>query len=143
MEAGTLPTPNIIALGAGLTYVKKHFEPIEKKITALTERLLQGLKLLPAVKTYSHNPHSGVVSFEVVGLDSNYVVNELSQSYGICTRGGLHCAPLIHKHLHHNTGLVRVSLNHFNHTYEIKKLLQALVNIIAQNKDAISKALKK
>lgn len=133
-ESGTLPTPNIIALNYGVKYVNKNFNKINKKITNLTTYLLNELKQIKEINLYSNNEKSGVVSFEIKNLDCNFVVNELNEKYKICTRGGLHCAPLIHKHLHHNTGLVRVSIGHNNKKWHITKLIKALKSIILNTK---------
>ncbi len=133
LESGTLATPNIVALGAGVSYVEKHFSSIQQKINKNTQFLLTELGKLPNMKLHSQNPHSGVIAIELLNRDTNEVVNQLSSNYHICTRGGLHCAPLIHKHLHHQTGLLRISLSHYNTRREAKKLIAALKQILTSN----------
>jgi cysteine desulfurase/selenocysteine lyase len=129
-ESGTIATPNIVALGAGIAYVEKNFNKMNNKITQLTTYLLNELKKIPLVKLYSNNPKSGVVSFEIINIDTNELTNILNEKFKICVRGGLHCAPLIHKHLHNNYGLVRVSLSHKNSKCQIKKLIHAINFVI-------------
>ena len=56
----------------------------------------------------------------------------LLAEYGICTRGGLHCAPLVHQRLGMiKNGSVRVSCSYFNEEWEIYTLLRALREIIS------------
>lgn len=131
LESGTLNTPNILALSAGVDFVNQNFAKIQNKTYQLTNYLLTELKLIKHVKCYSHNPHSGVVSFEIENLDSNMVSNILNEEYDICVRSGLHCAPFIHRYLKtENRGLVRVSISYFNTKNEIKKLIKAIKEII-------------
>lgn len=129
-EVGTIATPNIIALGAGITYVEKNFSKINKKIYNLTTYLLNELKEIKQINLYSNNAKSGVVSFEIIDFDSNELCNILSEKFKICIRGGLHCTPLIHKHLHNSSGLARLSISHKNTKQQIKKLIFALKFII-------------
>ena len=133
LEAGTINTVGISALNAGINYVTKHFDKINKKITKLSNKLLNYLKTNNNITLYSFNPNSGVISFKFNNLDNNEVSNILNEKYKICVRPGLHCAPLIHKFLKtEQTGLIRVSLSYFNKMSEINKLINA-INKISNN----------
>lgn len=129
-ESGTLSTANIIALGKGVEYVNKHFYKINQKIYNITNYLLQKLKEIPQITVYSQNARSGVVSFTLINYDNNEVINTLNKKYIIAVRGGLHCAPLIHKHLNSGGGLIRASINYTNTKWQIHKLLNALKHIL-------------
>ncbi len=133
-ESGTIATPNILALGEGVNYVYKNFSKINTKITQLTTYLINELKKIPKLHLYSNNPQSGVVSFDIENIDCNDIINILSEKYKICVRGGMHCAPLIHKHLNSINGLVRVSLSHKNNINQLKKLIKILLKLAQENK---------
>lgn len=132
LESGTLAMPNICALEAGLHFVEKNFNAISKKIDDLSTYLLFELKNIPNVITYTspHNIHLGVVGFNIENLDSGECASILSNEYGICVRGGLHCAGLKHKSL--NTveqGIVRASLSYFNTYTECENFIKAIKKI--------------
>lgn len=131
-EAGTIATPNIIALNAGVSFVSKHMKKINAKIQKLTTLLLEELEAIDAITLYSHNKKSGVISFNIDGMDSTDVGNILNEKYHICVRCGLHCAPLVHKKFGTlNGGMVRVSIGYYNTQSDIKKLIKAIKEILA------------
>jgi selenocysteine lyase/cysteine desulfurase len=70
------------------------------------------------------------VSFALNNLPSAEVADILNSEYDVAVRGGLHCAPLIHKHLNtHEEGLVRASLAVQNSSREISYFLRAVAEI--------------
>ena len=82
------------------------------------------------VNTFSTNTHSGVVSITINKKDSVEVSRILDEEYNICTRSGLHCAPLVHKYYKTlKNGMTRISLSYFNKKSEINKLIQAIQKI--------------
>ena len=126
-ESGTLPTPNIIALKSGIDFVSKNFESINYKMEKLTTKLINGLNSMENIILYSHNKKSGVVSFNVNGIDSTDVGNILNEKFNIYVRCGLHCAPLVHRKFNTiSRGMVRVSLSYFNSAKEMRKFLKAI-----------------
>lgn len=133
LESGTLPGINIIALEAGLNFVKNNFSIINKKIDDLATYLLFELDKIENVITYTspQNIHFGVIAFNIKGMDSNEVTEILSDKYNICVRGGLHCAGLKHKALNTvETGIVRVSLSYFNTFSECEYFIKCIKKII-------------
>ena len=65
-------------------------------------------------------------------FDSSFVSDYLNERFGICTRPGLHCAPLIYKRLGTlDRGAVRVSLSCDNTFEDIKMLETALKSLVA------------
>ncbi|MBE7073754.1 MAG: aminotransferase class V-fold PLP-dependent enzyme [Clostridiales bacterium] len=130
LEIGTISTPLILGLNAGLKFVEGNFKEINGKIDDLTTYLIYELTKMD-ITTYT-NPENtfGVVAFNILDIDSNQVANILSQKYGICVRGGYHCAPIKHKALGTlQQGAVRASLSYFNTFSDIQKLLNAVKQI--------------
>lgn len=137
-ESGTIATPNILSLKAGVEFVKKYEKEIQEKMQKQTKWLLDELNKIENVKTYTDfNNLNGVISFNIGDIDSTEVAEYLSENYNICVRGGLHCAPLKHKFLGTlNQGTVRVSLSYFTTNNELKMFIIAIkkyVELIKQS----------
>ncbi len=130
-ESGTLPTPSILGLGAGIDFVENNFDEINEKIDDLSTYLNFELNNINGVKVYTHPNNSfGVIGFNILDYGSTDVSQILSDKYGICTRGGLHCAGLKHKFLGTlNQGIVRASLSYFNNFNDCQKLVKAVKHI--------------
>ena len=125
-EAGTLGAPGIAGLKEGINFTYSHFEQIAKKTFYLSKTLLDELKKIREVRLYSTFP-SGVISFNVGQKSSTEVADFLDANYGICTRPGIHCAPLYHRHLGTlNQGAVRVSLGYDNTEKDLEILLKGV-----------------
>ena len=129
LEAGTVNLPGIMALDGGIKFTQKNFNKIQEKISKLSQLLVNYLKENKNITLYSNNIKSGVISFNFLNKSASEVINFLNEK-NIFVRGGLHCAPLIHKHLKTTeTGIIRVSISYFNTIYEIKKLIATLKKI--------------
>ncbi len=131
LEAGTLNTPAILGFGEGIKFVEENFNFIHTKLEDLTIYLHYELsKLGVTVYTKTENT-SGVLAFNIPGILSNDIANYLDEKWNICTRSGLHCAPLKHKSLGTlDTGAVRVSMSYFNTYQEIERLVLAIKTLI-------------
>lgn len=129
-ESGTLANIPIISLGAGVDYVtsnQKYIIAREKQLNDYMRKMLDGLDF---ITSYYDKCSVGVYSFNVLNYDSGFVSDYLSQNFGICTRSGLHCAPLVHKHFGtQDSGMVRVSLSSDNTIDEINALKKALQSL--------------
>ncbi|MDE7300963.1 MAG: aminotransferase class V-fold PLP-dependent enzyme [Clostridia bacterium] len=125
LESGTISYPAIVSLGEGALYLKSHMYENRDRVVYLTDRMINGLHKNPAVKLYSRPNEFGIVAFAVENIQSEVVAYRLSEEFSICVRGGLHCAPLMHKALQ-STGLVRVSLSAFNNETEVDYFLRAV-----------------
>jgi len=137
-ESGTLNTPGIVGLGAGVEFIlKKGEDEIKTKKDALIKRLHAGIVQNRQIKIYSPEnvlENSGIVAFNIKGIDSSEISDSLDKNYSIACRSGLHCAPLAHNHFKTNTtGMVRLSVGYFNSLYEIDKAILA-INRIAHQK---------
>ncbi|ENZ5656349.1 selenocysteine-specific translation elongation factor [Enterococcus hirae] len=76
--------------------------------------------------------HIDVFSLNIRSAESALISDILWEEFGIATRSGYHCSPLIHQDLGtKNTGTVRVSLSRFTTEEEIEKTIKAL-RIIAK-----------
>lgn len=130
-ESGTLNHPAISGLGAALDWWQNTKNERLPKIESVQKYLLENIGKIPSIKLYSQKNASGIVSFEVIGRDSNEIGDILFDEYGIATRAGLHCAPLAHDYMGTITnGLVRVSLSAENTIDECEIFLNALKNIV-------------
>ncbi len=125
LEAGTLNYPAAISLGEGVLYLTSRLYENRDKTIYLTDLLINGLHRIGGVKVYSRSNPYGIAAFSLSNMQSEEVAARLSEEYGICVRGGLHCAPLMHAALG-SDGLVRASVSAFNTSGEINYFLAAV-----------------
>lgn len=131
-ESGTLPLVAIAAMNRALDYTKTHLIQQRQKVLELTKQLYTGLKEISGVKLISKADSQGIVSFNVKQLSSDRVCDVLDARYDIAARGGLHCAPLIHKYNDTvGSGAVRMSPGIDNTEYEIEQTVAAVKQIAA------------
>ncbi len=131
LEAGTLNGHGIAGLNAALSYVEeKGLDFLRKEAQERAWDFYQGIKDIPGVTVYgdfSKKERSPIVSFNLGVYDSAEVSDELLMSYGISTRSGGHCAPLMHEALHNvDQGAVRFSFSHFNTKEEVEIAIRAV-----------------
>lgn len=125
LESGTLSYPAIVSLGEGVMYLREHLEEHIKKTTAMTSYITESLSAIDGVKLYSKPNPYGIVAFSMQSMQAEMAAFRLSDEYSICVRGGLHCAPLIHKALG-SDGLIRASLSPFNTESECERFVYAI-----------------
>lgn len=109
-EAGTLQTPAIAGLRAGMEFVGSvGIEAIREHERALGIGLRNRLMEIPKVTVYAPHREGGVVLFSVADYTSEEVGQRLDRE-GICVRSGFHCSALGHRTLGTpDGGAVRVS----------------------------------
>lgn len=134
LEAGTLNTPGIIGLGAGIKFIQNEgIKNIHQQEMNLLKKLVAGLTSLSQVKVFwekNMNNRTAVTAFNLEGYSSNQLAFKLQQDYDIQLRGGLHCAPLLHKFLGtDDLGLLRISPGYFNTEAEVNRFLNLLESI--------------
>lgn len=136
LEAGTLNLAGIAGLNAGLRWIEeKGIENIHRQEMELLEMLQAGLDEIEGVRiwgTKSLKNRLATLSITVENYDASDVGTILDVDYGILTRTGLHCAPLIHEH--HGSaprGTVRFSIGPFNTREHIEKAIRAVAEIAA------------
>lgn len=134
LEAGTLNGHGIAGLGAAIGYIQETgIDTIRKKEQHLMMRFYEGIRRIPSVKIYgdfSNTERSPIVSMNIGDYPSAEVSDELYVSYGISTRAGGHCAPLMHEALGTmEQGAVRFSFSHYNTEEEVDTALRALYEL--------------
>ena len=143
LEAGTLNLAGIAGLSAGLDWVEKRgVDNIYRHEMDLLAELQQGLSGIPGVTLHGTRKlenRVATLSFTVAGYDPSDVGIILDVDYGILTRTGLQCAPLIHEH--HGTtprGTVRVSVGPFNTREHIHAAIRAVSEVAADRRSTVS-----
>lgn len=134
LEAGTANVAGIAGLRAGVVYIRDHWQHLQQKQTDLSSRFLQGLRHIPGLVLYGDFSHPRVPVFAVnfPGAESAVVSDILWETYGIATRPGFHCAPLLHESLGtKQQGAVRFSLSSFTTEEDLEVALVALKKISA------------
>ena len=131
LEAGTLNGHGIAGLGAAVRYLQ---ETGLDKIRAIEQELMwtfyTRVREIPGITVYgdfSSRNRCAIVSLNIRDYDSGEVSDALSENFGIATRPGAHCAPLMHKALGTvEQGAVRFSFSHYNTNEEINIAVAAL-----------------
>ena len=131
LEAGTLNGHGIAGLSAALDFLQEvGLEAIEAKERALMDRFYQAVSAMDGVTVYgdfSQARRSAIVSLNIRDYDSAAVSDELSETYGIATRPGAHCAPRMHQALGTtDRGAVRFSFSWFNTEDEVDEAIRAV-----------------
>lgn len=129
LESGTLSYPAICSLFEGAIVVKTMRAEGETTLLNLTRALCTALNALPAYRVYSSPNGCGIVSFEHKDIPSEELAGILSDRFDIAVRGGQHCAPLVHRALGTQNGLVRASFSPFQSVREVNALVGALKKI--------------
>ena len=131
LEAGTLNGHGIAGLRAAVQYIQETgLNTIRAKEQALMMAFYEAVREIPGVTVYGDFRSSNrcaIVSLNIRDCDSGEVSDALSSEYGIATRPGAHCAPLMHKALGTvEQGAVRFSFSHYNTQEEINIAVAAL-----------------
>ena len=135
LEAGTLNGHGIAGLSAGLDFIEAQggVEAIAARERALADRFLAGVREIPGIKLYGafdQSTRSAIVSLNVGDIDSAEISDALMQGWGIATRPGAHCAPLMHRALGtERQGIVRFSFGYFNTDEEVDTAIDALCDL--------------
>ncbi len=137
-EPGTQNSPGIVALKAAcdviLTREVRAVASYEARLRSLLVSELEPLHGIRVIgtKTNAQHLYGPVVSFTIDGLKSADVSYILQNSYGILTRAGLMCAPLIHRCLGTEPdGVVRVSFSVSTTEEDLLNLCSAVKEILA------------
>lgn len=132
LEAGTLNGHGIAGLSAGLDFIEAQggAEAIAAHERALADCFLAGVREIPGIALYGafdQPVRSAIVSLNVGDIDSAEISDALMQGWGIATRPGAHCAPLMHRALGtERQGVVRFSFGYFNTDEEVDTAIDAL-----------------
>lgn len=127
LESGTLSYPAIASLFEGALTVKAQRDAGADILFKLTSAFYSALANLPKYTAYFSPNHCGITAFAHESLSSEEVAGILSERFRIAVRGGLHCAPLVHKAMGtFPAGLVRASFSPFQGLKEVGALVNAL-----------------
>ena len=131
LEAGTLNGHGIAGLRAAVEYIEKTgLDNIRAKEQELMWRFYEGVKEIPGVTVYGDfhsRERCAIVSLNIGDYDSSEVSDALLTEYGISTRPGGHCAPLMHEALGTvEQGAVRFSFAHSNTEEEVDIAINAV-----------------
>lgn len=137
LEAGTINAHGIAGLGAGVVYVTgRGVEHIQRDLALLAGAFEERVRAIEGVKMYGGHggmDRCGIVALNVRDYDSGTVADALSARYGICTRAGAHCAPLMHKALGtESQGAVRFSFSTFNTMADVDAAAAALAELAGE-----------
>ncbi len=134
-EAGTYSAPLAAGLSAGVEFIMREgIEKISKKENVLAADFADEIFGCRETVLYDseHIGKSPIVLFNIIGK-TPAEVSRYIDSENICTRSGLHCAPLAHKTIaEEGYGAVRVSFGYFNTGKDVKKIA-SVVRKIAEN----------
>ncbi len=135
LEAGTIAAPLCAGLAEGINWVNKvGTDVIHRHESELAMILSDYLHELGCVTQYDDvfSQIGGTVLFNVKGVSPSKL-GELLDREGICVRSGLHCAPLAHRTMGTgDDGAVRVSFGYFNHSGDVRALVDALYRVSKQ-----------
>ncbi|MGL5088451.1 MAG: aminotransferase class V-fold PLP-dependent enzyme [Cetobacterium sp.] len=136
LEAGTLNTPGVMSLGAGIDFILEiGIHKIKEHEDNLSEKFIKSLEKIEKIKLYKSitGEQGPVISLNIEGIESGDLSTILDEEFGILVRPGFHCAPLAHKVIgSYEAGTVRFSFGFFNTEEELDFILEALKNIALQ-----------
>ncbi|MCL2234837.1 MAG: aminotransferase class V-fold PLP-dependent enzyme [Defluviitaleaceae bacterium] len=133
-EVGTPNSHGIFGLQKGVAFVNQTgVEKIHNHEAALASLFYDGIKHFDKVQFYGNmeaRPRLPIISLNIKGLDSAELAERLWEGYGIATRSGGHCAPLLHQLLGtEDVGVVRFSFSYFNTKAEVQQAISAMKEI--------------
>lgn len=131
-ESGTIDTPGIYSLGAGIDYITAYkIDQIRKHKLNLIEKIYSGLDGI--VNFYGpgiEDLRGAVVSFNINDMSSVEVAYKLDACYQIAVRAGLHCSPLAHNLFGTlKQGTIRISPGIYSTEDDINRLIEAIKEI--------------
>ena len=137
LEAGTLNGHGIAGLDAAIGYLEKEgIDNIRAREQELMWKFYHGVKDIPQVKIYgdfSGKERCAIVTLNIGDYDSSEVSDELLMTYGISTRAGGHCAPLMHEALGTvEQGAVRFSFSHYNTDEDVETAIRAIKELATE-----------
>ena len=131
LESGTPNVPGIAGLAAGIAFVRAvtpaHIAGQERR---LVHELARALSRESKIECFAGKEQTGVLSFRVPGTPSEVLADMLSDE-GVCTRAGLHCAPLAHRTAGtEDTGTVRLSLSFYSTARQLEQAADKVCRLV-------------
>ncbi len=136
-ESGTLNTPGIAGLGAGISFIQEQgVASFAVRKREQVQALLDGLGRIERVRLFGPRDatrHAGAISFVLEGQDPSETGFRLDHEYDIACRVGLHCAPEAHRAIGtFPSGTVRVSPGFETTPADIERFLAAVNDLAAR-----------
>ncbi|MHC4409130.1 MAG: aminotransferase class V-fold PLP-dependent enzyme [Planctomycetota bacterium] len=136
LEAGTQNLAGIAGLSAGLEWIEaRGLEEIHRHEMELCHLLQEGLSAIKGIHLCGANRldrRVATLSITADNFDPSDVGTILDVDYGVQTRTGLQCAPLLHEHMGTMPrGTVRFSVGPFNTREHIERSVEAMEVIAA------------
>lgn len=137
LEAGTLNAHGLAGLHAAVGYLQETgIAKIRRKEQELMWEFYEKVCEIPGVTVYgdfSSKERCAIVTLNIRDYDSSEVSDALYTEYGISTRPGGHCAPLMHQALGTvEQGAVRFSFSHFNTMEDVVQAAEAVRELAAE-----------
>lgn len=134
-ETGTMNTPGIGGLGAGIEFVlSEGIDKVQAHDEKLVGLLIEGLQKIKGVTIIGPpmaNERTALVAFNIDGMEPQEIGLALEDDFDIMVRCGTHCAPSAHRVAGtFPQGAVRVSPAYFNTVAEIETFLNAINTIV-------------
>ena len=131
LEAGTLNGHGIAGLNAAIKHInEKGMNEIRMTEQRLAEAFYFQAKPIPGIRFYgdfSSFDRAPTTAFNLCDMDSGMLCSRLADEYGIFSRGGGHCAPLMHQALGtEKQGAVRFSFSWRNTAQEVDEAIHAV-----------------
>ena len=131
LEAGTINAHGLAGLSAAVDYLNETgLDEVRRIEKELMTHFYEGVKDVPGVKIYGDftaGERCAIVTLNIWDYDSSEVSDALYMHFGISTRPGAHCAPLMHQALGTvDQGAVRFSFSHYNTMEEVDAAINAV-----------------
>ena len=143
LRGGTEAIPGILAMAAALKESCEHLEENAKKLTAMRDKLIEGLSRIPCSRCNGDPDHKvpGIVSFCFEGIEGESLLLRLDMA-GICASSGSACTSgsldpshvllalgMPHEIAH---GSLRLSLCEYNTMEEVDYILEQVPQVVRE-----------
>ena len=143
LRGGTEAIPGILAMAAALKESCEHLEENAEKVTAMRDKLIEGLSRIPCSRCNGDPDHKvpGIVSFCFEGIEGESLLLRLDMA-GICASSGSACTSgsldpshvllalgMPHEIAH---GSLRLSLCEYNTMEEVDYILQQVPQVVKE-----------
>ena len=131
-EAGLQDIAGICGFGKACEYIenvgRNNIEKYEEKLNKILSDALSEIQNIEIIGVKDYKERSGVLNFNIKGMDSHEVALLLDQTKNIAVRSGMHCL-----HSWYNSrginGSVRISMYFYNNENEIEILVESIKKI--------------
>src|SRR5262249_29186366 len=136
-EAGSQNAIGLAGLSEGIQWIMEQgIEQLAAHDLDLVRTFIDGISNVEGIKYFGPQGvrnRIGVLSVRIDGLDPHELSSILEASYGILTRSGIHCAPLVHEAIGtlQTGGTTRFSFGPFLTKQDVKFATDVLAEIAA------------